>query len=130
MSRPVIFDETAQDTYLALIASGVPLGDAATKLGISRRTPNQLKTRDRAFAQRLSAAKTAGTAARRAAPRPLIHGRPGTYNHHKCRCTPCTTAASHARSNAPDRKHATIHPLPAPQPPADPAKFPVLADVV
>uniref|UniRef100_UPI0030E55C7A hypothetical protein n=1 Tax=Streptomyces tubercidicus TaxID=47759 RepID=UPI0030E55C7A len=121
--RPVVFDEPAQTEFLRLVAGGARIGEAATKLGVGRRTPEQLARRDKAFARQLDAARTAGRDHR------IPHGTPGGYNNHKCRCAPCTAEATRARSNAPDRKHADIHRLPAPQPPTATTKFPVLADV-
>ncbi|MFJ8677187.1 hypothetical protein [Streptomyces sp. NPDC093589] len=121
--RPCTFDEHAQDAYLALLATGTRIGDAADKLGISRRTPTQLAGRDRAFAARLANAKQAGRTAR------IPHGTAGGYTNHACRCRPCTTAAVHSRSNSPDRKGADIHHLPDTQQPTATTKFLTLADV-
>ncbi|MGY5127381.1 hypothetical protein [Streptomyces nigrescens] len=121
--RPVIFDEPAQTEFLRLVAAGARIGEAATKLGVGRRTPEQLARRNPAFARQLDAARTVGRDHR------IPHGTPGGYNNWGCRCRRCTAKATRARSNAPDRKHADIHRLPAPQPATATSKFPVLADV-
>lgn len=117
--RPVIFDEPAQAEFLRLVAAGARIGEAAAKVGVGRRTPEQLARRNPRFAQQLDAARAAGRDHR------IPHGTPGGYNNHGCRCGLCTVAASRARSNAPDRKHADIVPLPT----TATSKFPVLADV-
>lgn len=126
--RPVTFDEPAQAEFLRLIASGVRIGEAADKLGISRRTPTQLKARDRCFAERLAAAKAAGADAR------IPHGTPGGYNNHGCRRPCCRAAATAARAAHRDTTRqinttAQVHPLPVPQPHTATSKFAVLADV-
>lgn len=129
--RPPIFDEPAQAEFLRLVASGVRIGEAADKLGISRRTPTQLKARDRSFAERLAAAKTAGADAR------IPHGTPGGYNNHGCRRPCCRAAAAAARAahraahrdTTRDDRTAQVHPLPVPQPHTATTKFSVLADV-
>ncbi|MFK8851287.1 hypothetical protein [Streptomyces sp. Ac-502] len=126
--RPATFDQAAQDTYLNLITSGIRLGDAAARCGIDRTTPHHLARRDTAFADRLRDAKTAGRAVR-TAPENLRHGDPSTYTNHACRCPPCTTAATRARANAPDRKPTPVHRLPAPQNPPAETKLLMLADV-
>ncbi|BCK73971.1 hypothetical protein Srufu_079240 (plasmid) [Streptomyces libani subsp. rufus] len=126
--RPVVFDEPAQAELLRLVADGVRLGEAAAKVGVGRDTPGQLARRNRGFAAALADAKTIGRAVR-FAPERLPHGVVSTYTNHGCRCRPCTAAATRARSNSPDRKHADIHHLPDPQPPTATTKFPVLADV-
>ncbi|MFF9787236.1 hypothetical protein [Streptomyces nigrescens] len=132
--RPPIFDQAAQDAFLNLVASGVRIGDAADKLGISRRTPTQLAARNPSFAPRLAAAKAAGRDHR------IPHGTAGGYNNHACRCSRCTAAATAARTRhrattAPTAEHdgpdrtAHIHPLRVPQPTTATTKFSVLADV-
>lgn len=121
--RPVTFDEPAQAEFLRLIAGGARIGEAAQKLGFGRRTPEQLARRNPAFAKQLADARESGRDQR------IPHGTAGGYNNHQCRCAPCTHAATRTRSNAPDRKHADILPLPAPQPPTATTKFLVLADV-
>ena len=121
--RPVIFDEPAQDEYLRLLAAGVRVGDAADKVGISRRTPTQLASRDRQFAARLATAKTTGRSAR------IPHGTAGGYNNHACRCPRCRAAATRARATAPDRKPHNIHHLPDTQHTAGETKLPMLARV-
>ena len=127
--RPVVFDADAQDTYLQLVASGVRMGDAAAKAGMSPRAVSHLAHRDRAFADRLAAAKTAGRETR------VPHGTPGGYDNWDCRCRPCTTAASNARAHRggrgqPDDVEGEVIPLPDPNPPAqvvpDGAESPVL----
>ncbi|PBC72343.1 MULTISPECIES: hypothetical protein [unclassified Streptomyces] len=129
--RPVTFDQAAQVEFLRLVASGVRIGDAADKLGISRRTPTQLAARNPGFAQRLAAAKAAGRDNR------IPHGTAGGYNNHGCRGPRCTAAATAARTrhrqatvqhDGPDRT-AQVHPLPIPQPHTATTKFAVLADV-
>ena len=126
--RPVIFDEPAQTEFLRLVADGVHIGEAAAKCGVARKTPGQLAARSQAFARQLAAAKTTGREAR-FAPERLPHGRASTYNNHACRCGPCTTAATHARSNAADRKGAQVLPLPDTQQAAEETEFLMLADV-
>lgn len=121
--HPVTFDEPAQAELLRLITAGARVGEAATKLGYGRHTPAQLARRNPAFAQQLNEARTHGRTNR------IPHGTPGAYNHHECRCPPCTQAATRARSNAPDRKTADIHHLPDTQPTTATSKFPMLADV-
>lgn len=125
--RPVTFDEPAQAEFLRLVASGVRIGEAADKLGISRRTPTQLKARDRCFAERLAAAKTAGADAR------IPHGTPGGYNNHGCRQHCCRAAATAARAahrdTTRDDRTAQVHPLPVPQPHTATTKLLMLADV-
>lgn len=126
--RPPVFDEPAQAEFLRLVASGVRIGDAADKLGISRRTPTQLKARDRGFAERLASAKTAGSTAR------IPHGTPGGYNNHGCRQHCCRAAATTARAAHRDTTRQTnttaqVHPLPVPHPHTATTKFSVLADV-
>ncbi|MFF3547145.1 helix-turn-helix domain-containing protein [Streptomyces platensis] len=125
--RPVTFDEPAQAEFLRLVASGVRIGEAADKLGVSRRTPTQLKTRDRGFAERLAAAKTAGSVAR------IPHGTPGGYNNHGCRRPCCRAEATAARAahrdTTRDDRTAQVHPLPVVQPRTATTKFSVLADV-
>jgi len=134
--RPVIFDRAAQTEFLRLVADGTRIGEAADKLGVSRRTPTLLASRDRQFAQQLAEAKARGREAR-VAPDRLKHGDPATYNNHGCRCPRCTAAATAARAkhrhdtaqhDGPDRT-AHIHPLPIPQPHTATTKFAVLADV-
>ena len=129
--RPPIFDQAAQDAFLNLVASGVRIGDAADKLGISRRTPTQLAARNPGFAPRLAAAKAAGRHQR------IPHGTAGGYNNHQCRCPRCTAAATAARTkhraktaqhDGPDTT-AHIHPLPIPQPHTATTKLLMLADV-
>ncbi|MER6844762.1 hypothetical protein [Streptomyces platensis] len=109
--RPIVFDETLQAEFLRLVADGVHVGEAAAKVGVGRKTPSQLAARDRRFAAALTDAKVVGRAAR-FSPERLKHGAPATYNNHNCRCPRCRTAATRARSNAPDRKHADILELP------------------
>jgi hypothetical protein len=129
--RPPVFDQVAQDEYLRLLTHGVRVGEAADKLGISRRTPNQHAARDPHFAQQLAVAKAGGRKNR------LKHGDAGTYNHHGCRCAPCTTAAANARTQhrhgirADDEPNTTaqVHSLPTPQPLTATTKLLVLADV-
>lgn len=134
--RPLIFDPAAQAEFLRLLADGTRVGEATDKLGISRRTPIQLAARDRQFAQQLADAKARGKAAR-FAPERLKHGDPATYNNHKCRCGPCTRAATAARTKHRENtaqhddtdRTAQVHPLPIPQPTTATTKFPVLAEV-
>lgn len=129
--RPVTFDEPAQDEYLRLLATGVRVGDAADKIGISRRTPTQLATRDAQFARKLADAKTTGRTAR------IPHGTPGGYNNHGCRGPRCTAAATAARAKhrAATTEHndanttAQVHPLPAPQPTTRVTELLMLAEV-
>ncbi|MEU7435708.1 hypothetical protein AB0B07_33445 [Streptomyces sioyaensis] len=129
--RPPILDDAAQDAFLNLITQGVRIGDAADKLGISRRTPTQLAARNPGFAQRLAAAKAAGRDNR------IPHGTAGGYNNHGCRGPRCTAAATAARAkhrqdtaqhDGPDRT-AQVHPLPIPQPHTATSKLLMLADV-
>ena len=117
--RPVVFDTDAQDTYLGLVAAGVRMGEAAAKTGTSPRAVSHLAHRDRGFAERLAAAKTAGREARTQIP----HGTPGGYDNHDCRCRPCIRAASNARAGRGGRAHTgdtategEVIPLPAPKP--------------
>ncbi|MFH9425997.1 hypothetical protein [Streptomyces sp. NPDC017529] len=126
--RPVTFDQAAQDTYLTLIATGTRLGDAAAQCGIDRTTPHHLARRNTVFADRWRDAKTAGQA-RREKPKGPVHGRAGTYTNHACRCPPCTTAATQARANAPDRKPPPIRRLPAPHTSPAETELLMLADV-
>ncbi|MFG2532799.1 hypothetical protein [Streptomyces sp. NPDC048516] len=120
--RPVVFDETLQAEFLRLVADGVHVGEAAAKVGVGRKTPSQLAARNRAFAAALTDAKTVGRSAR-FAPERLAHGRVSTYINHACRCPRCRTAASRARSNSPDRKHADILELPDTQPTTGETEF-------
>jgi hypothetical protein len=115
----VVFDADAQDTYLQLVASGVRMGVAAAKAGTSPRAVSHLAHRDRGFADRLAAAKTAGREAR------IPHGTPGGYDNYDCRCRPCTVAASNARAQRGGRSHTDdeatageVIPLPDPKPAA------------
>ncbi|MFI0156265.1 hypothetical protein [Streptomyces lydicus] len=125
--RPTVFNETLQAEFLRLVADGVPVGEAAAKVGVGRKTPSQLAARNRRFAAALADAKTTGREAR-FAPERLTHGDPATYNH-GCRCTRCTAAAtraraeSRARSNNPDRKTAHVLPLPDTQPATGETEF-------
>jgi hypothetical protein len=124
--HPVTFDDTAQDEYLRLLAAGVRVGDAADKLGISRRTPTQLAARNRQFADRLATAKTTGRTAR------IPHGTAGGYNNHACRCSRCTQAATQARvANRAHEADATaqVHTLTRTQQQAPETKMPMLARV-
>lgn len=134
--RPLVFDPAAQAEFLRLLADGTRVGEAADKLGVSRRTPTLLASRDRQFAQQLADAKAHGREAR-FAPERLKHGDPATYNNHKCRCPRCTAAATAARTkhraataqHDQDDRTAQVHPLPIPQPHTATTKFTVLADV-
>lgn len=121
--RPPIFDEAAQDTFLGLIAQGVRVADAATKVGVARKTPAQLAARNSSFANRLTAAKASGRTKR------LPHGTAGGYTNWNCRCPRCTHASSRARSNSPDRKPAPTLTLTATQPTTATTKFLMLAEV-
>ncbi|MFE7780301.1 hypothetical protein [Streptomyces nigrescens] len=127
--RPVTFDEPAQAEFLRLLADGTRIGEAADKLGISRRTPTQLAARNRHFAQQLADAKDRGRTARDR----RVHGLVATYNNHACRCRPCTAAAAAARRGhraaTRDDTTAQVHPLPVAQPHTATTKFSVLADV-
>ncbi|MEW9521835.1 hypothetical protein [Streptomyces tubercidicus] len=134
--RPPVFDQDAQAEFLRLLTDGTRVGEAADKLGVSRRTPTQLASRDRQFAQQLADAKARGREAR-FAPDRLKHGDVATYNNHKCRCPRCRSAATAARTkhraetaqhDGPDRT-AQVRPLPIPQPHTATTKFAVLADV-
>ncbi|MGW7636053.1 hypothetical protein [Streptomyces decoyicus] len=135
--RPVVFDEPAQTEFLRLVAGGARIGEAAAKLGVGRRTPEQLARRDKTFARHLRAAKTEGQAARRhcdpAQADRAGHGKVSTYNNYACRCTRCREAAAKDRKARKDRQQANataqIHSLPVAQPPTATTKFPVLADV-
>jgi hypothetical protein len=93
------FTAERQDAYLALVASGVRLGVAATEIGIPRRTISAITRRDLTFADRLDEAKTRGRAAR------IPHGDPKGYDNYDCRCRPCTKAASAARAQRGGRAH-------------------------
>ncbi|MFE1767285.1 hypothetical protein ACFW81_24085 [Streptomyces angustmyceticus] len=130
--RPVLFDATAQAEFLRLLADGTRVGDAADKLGISRRTPTQLAARDPRFAEQFAAAKGRGRDAR-SRPENLKHGDPATYNNHACRCPRCTAAATAARTGhrhtARTDTTAQIRPLRVPQPTTATSKFLMLADV-
>lgn len=99
--RPSLFTDDLQAQYLDLVAAGVRLGAAALKLGMDRRRITYAKNTQPAFARRLADARARGRTAR------LPHGRPGTYTNHGCRCPPCTTAATRARAQAPDRRYTT-----------------------
>ncbi|MEU8682951.1 hypothetical protein [Streptomyces sp. NPDC048611] len=121
--RPPLFDAATQELFLALIADGVRVADAAAKCGVARKTPAQLAARDRSFAALLAAAKDKGRLKR------LPHNTAGGYTNWNCRCPHCTNAASRARSNAPDRKPAPVLTLTATQPTTATTKLPMLARV-
>ncbi|WP_346100405.1 hypothetical protein [Streptomyces olivaceiscleroticus] len=53
-----------QAEFLALLAAGEAVGSAADKLGVSRRTPTQLASKDQHFAYALDAARKQGAALR------------------------------------------------------------------
>lgn len=121
--RPIVFDQALQTAYLAHIAAGTRLGDAATLIGISINVPRNHARTNPAFAQKLAAARAAGRKAR-ANQRP--HGETH-YNHDHCRHPDCRTAAREGRAK---RRHqqdeteqntrAVVVDLPAPHPGPDP----------
>lgn len=90
--RPPVFDTERQQAFLELVAAGTRIGEAAATTRIARRTINALAARDNQFAERLTAAKARGRAAR------IPHGDPKGYDNYDCRCRPCTKAASAARA--------------------------------
>jgi len=133
--RPPLFDTAAQTEFLRLLADGARVGEAADKLGVSRRTPTQLAARDHTFADRLADAKARGREAR-FAPERLTHGSTSTYNNHRCRCPRCRAAATAARTkHRATTQHddtdttAQVHPLPIPQPTTATTKLLMLAEV-
>ncbi|MFF7335489.1 hypothetical protein [Streptomyces sp. NPDC008150] len=86
-------EEKAQ--YLAHVTAGVPLDEAAAKIGVDRRSINRAAAADPEFATARAAAKAAG---RKVRANLLPHGE-YRYIHGGCRCTTCRTAASAARQN-------------------------------
>lgn len=108
--RPPVFDQPAQDEFLRLLTDGVRVGDAADKLGISRRTPTQLATRNRPFAERLRAAKHRGHEARYLHTHPTPQPQPPTVDDEP-------NTVTH------------IHPPPAPQNTTGETKLLMLAEV-
>lgn len=106
--RPVfVFDIAARRRYLAAVAAGARLADAAKAADIAPRTAQHTAKTEPAFADALATAKRAGKTVRA---EQLAHGE-YRYNHGGCRCPICTKAASEARGGR-------RHPQPAEQPPA------------
>lgn len=110
--RPPTFLQAERDTYLTAVAAGLPLPDAATLAGITPQWANRVAAADPAFRSARDLAKKRGKQAR-------IDRLPHDeyrYNHHKCRCIICTTAATHARNQRrhPDQDDTTSPATPPP----------------
>ena len=92
--RPPVFDDGARARYLAALAAGGSMVEAAAAGGITARWASHLASVDAGFAEARRTAKRDGRAARLAS-RP--HGSEGRYVHDRCRCELCTRAAAVAR---------------------------------
>ena len=91
--RPATFTPEVQKRFLAAVAAGARLKDAAAEVGVSANVPSQHAARNHEFATALTAARAAGREARRAA---AAHDE-SRYTNQACRCPKCTSAASTAR---------------------------------
>lgn len=112
--RPLVFDPALRTRYLTLIAEGMPLGNAATTVGISLRLPTLTAQRDPTFATLFLTAKQAGRAVRAEAKE---HGLT-RYKHYGCHCGICTKAATTQRAHAPSRTTSPDRTEPQEPPPA------------
>ncbi|MFB7359638.1 hypothetical protein [Streptomyces gardneri] len=93
--RPVaVFDDTARERFLAEVAAGMKLGDAAQLVGVTPTLPSYHARKDKDFAQAFADAKARGKAARDAA---KDHGE-YRYNVLGGRCDICRAAATAARA--------------------------------
>lgn len=108
--RPVSFDQAARDRYLAAVAAGLPLADAAHTAGITPQWANRVAATDPSFDTARQLAKKQGKQARVEA---LPHDE-YRYIHHGCRCTDCTAAATTARTA---RRHRDDPDTPTVNPP-------------
>lgn len=90
----LVFTNTQKTAYLKHVTRGLTLNEAATAIGVDRRTILHHTKSDPAFRQAREDAKAAGRSAR-------WEGKPHDeyrYNHGGCRCLDCCTAARKARA--------------------------------
>ncbi|WP_282792945.1 hypothetical protein [Streptomyces sp. CC224B] len=109
--RPPLLDRPERiEEFLAYVAAGWTVLEALGSMGLARsRTPvYTLRRQDPLFAAALAEAQKRGRAARRHARSEQTqmdqHGTESCYTRRRCRCMPCTGAASRARQR---RRRAT-----------------------
>lgn len=106
--RPPTLTAAVRQAYLAVVAAGTPLGEAATVVGVTARAVQLAAKGDRKFAAARTRAQAAGRAARADT---IPHGN-YRYVHHGCRCGICRKDAAHQRAGAPDRARPDARILP------------------
>ncbi|MFI6653262.1 hypothetical protein ACIBI8_37440 [Streptomyces sp. NPDC050529] len=99
--RP-LFDDTARERYLAHVAAGLTLAEAAAATPIHHNVPPRHARTDPAFGRALADARAAGKKARQEG---VPHGE-YRYNCLQCRCDVCCTAARTGRAS---RRAAAEH---------------------
>ncbi|MGW1468521.1 hypothetical protein ACWCPT_29765 [Streptomyces sp. NPDC002308] len=92
--RPVEFTDDMQTRYLAALANGANLGEAAVMVGLGRSLPTRYVRTSPEFATAVAEARALGKVAR---VRNLPHNE-YRYNVHRCRCPRCTAAARKGRA--------------------------------
>ncbi|MFJ3699457.1 hypothetical protein ACIPW9_35935 [Streptomyces sp. NPDC090052] len=92
--RPPLFDDAARERYLALVASGLTMRDAAAGCPVAPTVVTYTKLHHAEFAAALTAAREKGKRIREDA---QPHGE-SRYNHGGCRCGICRKAATAARA--------------------------------
>ncbi|WP_030756462.1 hypothetical protein [Streptomyces sp. NRRL F-5135] len=103
--RQVLFDETARQQYLAAVADGMRLGEAAAHVGVSINVPRRHARTDTAFAARLDDARTQGKKIRDdRIPHSEAH-----YNNQQCRHPDCRARAREGRAH---RRQTAAEPAP------------------
>ncbi|MEU9947019.1 hypothetical protein [Streptomyces sp. NPDC047939] len=92
--RPVLFDDTARERYLAHVAAGLTLAESAAATPIHHNVPPRHARTDAAFGRALTDARAAGKKNRQ---ENLPHDE-YRYNCLQCRCDLCCTAARKGRA--------------------------------
>lgn len=113
--RPAAFSDAVRQQYLAAVADGMRLGEAAHHLGVSINLPRRHARTDPAFAEALTVAKAQGKKLRDDR-KPHSEGH---YNHQDCRNPDCGTASRRGRAtrraraaaSQPEAQAAEVHDL-------------------
>lgn len=107
--RPLQFDAATRAIYLAAVADGAKLTDAARHVRLTVQAINNHVRADSSFAAAREVARAHG---RKIRAERMPHGE-SRYKHAKCRCPICTTDATRERTS---RRHRNTRPTDDEQP--------------